>query len=355
MPGAGRRKRGIAMKCPQCGFQPREGAAFCPACGASLAPEAPKKKRSAAPVIAALALALGLALGALAWALLRPTQEPSLSAPETTGGQPILSTGEATAPPSTAPDTEPPAGTEPPATAPSGGTEPPVTAVATEAPPPATAVAQPEPTEEAPGAASGTGLSLQEQYKLNLFLSNFSEQWFGDCDCAAAPLDQLLRFAYLHTKINQNSEIQHVSDGTGDYYTISLDLARSKLLRFFNRTLEEPGEGTVYPLDSNRSFFYSGGSFYFPAADGESYSCLSVADSLRSLGDGTYAVTFRIYSVDEFSMGGAMVEDKSYYYLNAQGAATQAGLTYCGSGTAVVRPYNKDGIDSYQLISYQLD
>ena len=321
------------MKCPQCGFQPREGAAFCPACGASLAPEAPKKKRSAAPVIAALALALGLALGALAWALLRPTQEPSLSAPETTGGQPILSTGEATAPPSTAPDTEPPAGTEPPATA----------------------VAQPEPTEEAPGAASGTGLSLQEQYKLNLFLSNFSEQWFGDCDCAAAPLDQLLRFAYLHTKINQNSEIQHVSDGTGDYYTISLDLARSKLLRFFNRTLEEPGEGTVYPLDSNRSFFYSGGSFYFPAADGESYSCLSVADSLRSLGDGTYAVTFRIYSVDEFSMGGAMVEDKSYYYLNAQGAATQAGLTYCGSGTAVVRPYNKDGIDSYQLISYQLD
>lgn len=99
--------------------------------------------------------------------------------------------------------------------------------------------------------------SKEEQYKVNIFLSNFSEQWFHEIyiwddvkkerilvadkfEVLSADVMELVKFAWLYAKINMNA-VKLLSHGGHSYYGVDIDVISSISERFFGRT--------IYPED----------------------------------------------------------------------------------------------------------
>lgn len=212
-------------------------------------------------------------------------------------------------------------------------TEPPTTE-ATEAP--TTEATQPTQTER-PATPSGVNLldsfNGEERYQINVFLSNFSEQSFKSYPCSDR---EMVDFGFIYAKIN-NREVFYSKDG---YYCVDKVNMDSILKRFFGKTANIPS--------ADNYMHYSDGTYYFPAADGESYAYCSFATNMVSLGNGTYQVEFAVY-------GNVNPHDSmsAFYRMTPSQAAYDSRLEYLYSGTAVVKDYlRSNGVESYQLISY---
>ena len=216
-----------------------------------------------------------------------------------------------------------------------------------------------------PQAQQGSVVSMtqEQQRAASLFLSNFAEQHSFEArgfDAGSPDLDDLVSFAYLYCKINRHSSLSVAQSGGSSYYTLSRADANAVWQRHFGITLSE-SEAAQYPQRDQSAYgqfrsFYSDGSFYFPAADGESYNRLAIARQMEDLGNGTYQVLFDIYKLDiaEYQRGNGSV-DSAYYSLSADEARTNRNLTWQASGTAVVRPYVNNGNQTYQLVRYSVD
>lgn len=210
--------------------------------------------------------------------------------------------------------------------------------------------------------AQDSGLTEEEQYKINIFLSNFSEQMFGDYIEGRANEMQLVQFAFLHCKINSPDALVITSDGME---TLTLQQVNDILKKYFGHSIQ-PDNGTVYSSDDGWEIEYKDGTFYMPGADGASYAYFSVANSMEQQQDGTYRVAFTIYSVDEYNTGGNIIENQSCYYLNPITAENTKGISVYGSGIAVVKNgiekiwndekqiYEYKNVDTYQLLEYTL-
>ena len=86
------------------------------------------------------------------------------------------------------------------------------------------------------------------------------------------------------------------------------------------------------------------------------YRVLTVVNKMESFEDDTYCLYFDIYSLNRDVYGnnnGAV--DNSYYYSTESSAATDPNLTKLSSGQAIVRPYEHDGIRTFQLIRYTVN
>ena len=188
-------------------------------------------------------------------------------------------------------------------------------------------------------------LTSSEQYEINLFLSNFSEQYFDDYDQNTSTDDQLLPFAYIYTCINRR-EVQY----TEDYYTyMNLDDINYAYQRFFNKTFV-PEEGRTYA----KYFSYENGKLKVPAADGASNGILTIVDSLVLNPDGTYDVTFKNYEFPEFNTGGNLIPSKDYYYITSEQAESSTEMRCIETGTAVVQRKDPNQPNSYFLIKYDV-
>lgn len=199
------------------------------------------------------------------------------------------------------------------------------------------------PTQATQQTESPTGINMldsfnaEEMYKINVFLSNFSEQGFQ-----AYPCDDydLINFGYIYAKIN-NREVLGIEGY--EYYVHKADMD-SILNRFFGATAQV-SEGTA-----TQWMRYSNGTYYFPAADGASYSYCTVATSMVDNGNGTYTVDFAIYEGMEPHMSMS-----PFYSMTHAEAAVRTDISFKQYGTAVVRDYTRSsGAESYQLISYEL-
>lgn len=236
--------------------------------------------------------------------------------------------------PPTAQATQPVATT--PATTPTGATEPTEapTAAPTEAPTTA-------PTEAPTVPAQGNVIPLTDtiRQRINVFLSNFSEQGF---DHYPADNYNLLQFGYMYCKINRSEKL-----GTTDstYYVKKTDMD-TFLKDFFGKTAPGQGYDGYGPYDS---IIFENNAYHFPAADGECVDYLSIVSEMTKNSNGTYDVEFDIYLAEEGTQS-------SYYKLTAEQAAKSGKLQWCGSGSAIVRDYTRStGKVSYQLIRYELD
>ena len=200
-----------------------------------------------------------------------------------------------------------------------------------------------------------------EQFSANIFLSNFSEQHAFERYAFSADspyVDDLVSFAYLYCKINRRNMLDTAQVGGSYYYTLSLENANTVWNRHFDITLSEV-DAARFPENQDMSSqfhsFYENGTFYFPAADGESYNRLTVVSHIDppENGDYRYQMYFDIYKLDiqEYMKANGSV-DSSYYYLSASQAANDSRLTWENSGVALVKPYNNNGVDTYQLDSY---
>lgn len=206
-------------------------------------------------------------------------------------------------------------------------------------------------------------LDQRTRYEINTFLSYFSEQWFHEEFDATddAPNDifyaetgniaQIVDFVWLYAKLNHYTELRFVNKDDRSYYAFDLDLLSPIAERFFGRTLTEAS------LENMESAYYVllDGMVCGPAADGETYTNISVTDRMHDLGDGTMLVEFTIYDTWAFSDLGGIVPEKELYYLTGEEAQENPDLVFHLNGTAVVRPHTlEDGRESYRLVSYKL-
>ena len=181
--------------------------------------------------------------------------------------------------------------------------------------------------------------TAEDMYRINIFLSNFSEQNFK-----GYPTDDasLLNFGHIYAGINNSNVVQSDSES---YWIAKADMD-SILTRFFGKTVNvaDPSQLTT-PYGT--PIRLSDGKYHFPLASGESYSYCSIVTSMIPNGNGEYAVTFDVYQ-------GIHHESMSpyYSYTSAQAKADSI-LTYCYSGSAIVRDYTRsNGQATYQLLAY---
>lgn len=209
-----------------------------------------------------------------------------------------------------------------------------------------------KPAASTPAPGSKVALEGELLYRINIFLSNFSEQRVQSFNTATVSDDTLLRFIELYCKINHHNQISY----QGGEECLSLEDANNYLNRFFARTVS-PYEGATYLLDAWHSFRYSGGYFRFPAADGESYNYFTIVYEMTRNGDGTYTVQFQNYELKLEEYWDALGVDYSFYWLNNDQAAQ---LVWDGraipveGGTAVVRDTVYNGSTTYQILSYEV-
>ena len=189
-----------------------------------------------------------------------------------------------------------------------------------------------------------SALSEDERYGYNLFLSNFSEQGFGNYPATDTQKEtiQLIRFAFTYNNINAYDRIVVMHDDTNYYYAIETGYVDSTLQYFFGKTLQHPAENQIIA----DGIIYYDGYYLFPASDGEYYGYLSIINGLYLNEDNTYSVSFSVYaiSVDAYYSGESLY---AYYAMNAEQASQCTELSYCYSGEAVF-----DVQSSYHLLSY---
>ena len=206
-------------------------------------------------------------------------------------------------------------------------------------------------------------LDQRTRYEINIFLSYFSEQWFHEefDTTDDAPNDifyaetgniaQIVDFVWLYAKLHRYTELRFVNRDDRAYYAFDLDFLSPIAERFFGRSLTEAS------LENMESAYYVllDGMVCGPAADGETYTNISVTDRMHDLGDGTMLVEFTIYDAWAFSDLGGIVPEKELYYLTGEEAQENPDLVFHLNGIAVVRPHTlEDGRESYRLVSYKL-
>ena len=209
-----------------------------------------------------------------------------------------------------------------------------------------------------PAAASESGeaisMTADEQYRVNLFLSNFSEQgaFVGEgFDHSSWKVEDAVGWVFVWCKINRQSAVK--SSGDGSYYTLTLDEANGILSKYLDIKLTEAQVSGLEPGAWGGYSHYASGTLYFIAADGETYPYFTVVTRLERLPDGTYRATFRNYLLDYEIYFDKGIETK-YYRLTAAEAQERSELTLHASGVAILRGIEENGIRTYQLISYRL-
>lgn len=217
-------------------------------------------------------------------------------------------------------------------------------------------------------------LSQDEQYGINIFLSNFSEQWFNESyvwdeqnddyvlvtdkfESKNADTMQLVDFACLYAKINM-SETEFIQYNGYSYEGVSINTVNSLTQRFFGQTvnLEDIRVGEFNEYIGYTTVVIDD-KVCRPAADGKTYNNMAVAEQVYDLHDGTLQVNFIIYSIsdEEIAPIASTIQDKSVYYFTPEQANANSSFKYHLSGTAVIEPYtSSDGKESYQLISYEV-
>ncbi|MCR5773649.1 MAG: hypothetical protein K6G42_01060 [Lachnospiraceae bacterium] len=200
------------------------------------------------------------------------------------------------------------------------------------------------------------------QRKLNLYLSNFSEQGFEKMSFD----DRTWPYAYAHfvlewCKVNEPSSVKYSDDRNG----VDSNKMQELLDRFFGTNFEE---GDYYDLGVdnpyNGSVEYENDKtlYYEPAADGEmfkynSFTVVTDAQRIKGQYDSFLRLPFKIYRLDaeEYETSGI---NRKYYSLSAAEAeklATSGKLHPATEGIAFLSEVGEDrSKGGYWLITYNL-
>lgn len=189
-------------------------------------------------------------------------------------------------------------------------------------------------------------LSRDDQYKMNLFVSNFAEQRFRFYDERDMDVAALTEYAFMWSRINKQSNIE----SEGDHYKISLDKVVSLVKKYFGVTLSKDD---IYGYDWDKSVngaFCKGGYYYVPAADGESYPTFAVVEQAEDYGEGNMWLYFTTFDLDmDIYRDNNEEIPKKYYSMGKKEAVASSDLTEGYQGLAIVK---RDG-DSYKLSYYE--
>ncbi|MBO4835272.1 MAG: hypothetical protein J5483_04085 [Lachnospiraceae bacterium] len=193
------------------------------------------------------------------------------------------------------------------------------------------------------------------QYEANIFLSNFAEQYdFVEFDIYKYNGKEVIDFAHRFAKINDYGSISYDSL----YEVITLDYVQAVADRFFGLTLTAPDyidlPAPTYTFDSTTIAgpYYKDGKFYWPAADGATFTQFAVVYQIQSFADGHLEMAFRRYDRLDFDTVGGLAVSDAHYHLTLAEAEANPNLLNIGNGYAYVYPKYYNGHNTYQLIEY---
>lgn len=199
-------------------------------------------------------------------------------------------------------------------------------------------------------------MTAKERYTLNLFLSNFSEIYFGDFDSNNADRNQLIYFGCLHNSRNHTDGAQSISDEEAakyvqlnDFvhacYKVSDKTVSASVDRYFGLPVQHGSAEVTNPM--SWQFAYSNGYYYFDSGEeGDPSRYFSIADEMYNNGDGTYTVNFTNY------VSGDLEILADCYNLTPQAAQSDSRVVVRKHGTAIIRPFDYHGTNTYQLVKY---
>lgn len=217
-----------------------------------------------------------------------------------------------------------------------------------------------EPTTSAGGGIVSTDgaevtIDANTQYEANIFLSNFAEQYdFYDFDIYKYNGEQVIDFAHRFAKINDYGAISYESL----YEVITLDYVQLVADRFFGLTLtapdyiDLPAPSYTFDESTTKGPYYKDGKFYFPAADGATFTEFAVVYQILSFADGHLEMAFRRYDRLDFDTVGGLAVTDAHYHLTLAEAEANPNLLNIGNGYAYVYPKYYNGHNTYQLIEY---
>ena len=179
-----------------------------------------------------------------------------------------------------------------------------------------------------------TGMSESERKAINVFFSNFSEAHFGDYSKDSQDNYSLISFAFIHNLLNNYKKTVWQGEKMG----ISEETVNKTLDRFF---------GTQVPpetanLTQNHGWIYEDGSFWMPAASGESYDYYSIVKDMHEIGNGLFEAEY-----DVFYAGYDELSDECYSYTIDEAREKSE---YIYSATAIVKPKTYNGKQTYELL-----
>lgn len=196
-------------------------------------------------------------------------------------------------------------------------------------------------------SASGTALLgvNDAQYRLNVFLTNFSQTKFYAYPCSDY---EMLRFVREHCYYNNDGKI--VSQNSRDY--IEQKTVNDILYKYFAITLSEgSADRDYYSDDRTQSVRYSNLKYSYKTTPYAYNGYVAIAKTMQQDSYGYYTVTYDVYFVDS----GYRSEREELYRLNVSEAQSHAHLSYAYSGEAVVQDYTRtNGKESYQLITLKI-
>lgn len=234
-------------------------------------------------------------------------------------------------------------------------------------------------TEVAP-KTEGTAMELTQKlrYRTNIFLSDFSEQWFheqyswdetsktrtllpGKFETRSADIMEIAEYCWMFAKINLN-QAELVYYGDEAYYGVSMSNIDAIAMRFFNVHVTEDSipQNAAFPSNGLPALLIDG-KLCCMAAEGETYNHMSVVDSVTDLGNGRVQVQFSIYEINDIGGDGCIVlasgliQDRSVYYYTTEQAENHTAFSHYADGVAVMDySLKSDGDVSYKLVSYEL-
>ena len=187
-------------------------------------------------------------------------------------------------------------------------------------------------------------MTKEERKTLDIFLSNFSEAYFGDYNCGEwHPEWNLLTFVFLHNRLNNTGSIYYIEDR--EY--MSQENVNKTLMRYFGIELY------YNPYSPERpdlvEFGFTDGAFWRTPRTEESHARFTKAYHMEDNGNGTYYVEFGIFH-DTYNAG--KVSLPQWYTYTWEEAYNNCELVEYGRATVTKKQYN--GKPTYELKYYEV-
>ncbi|MBR4721294.1 MAG: hypothetical protein IK057_05990 [Clostridia bacterium] len=179
-----------------------------------------------------------------------------------------------------------------------------------------------------------TAMSEGERKAINVFFSNFSEAHFAEYSNGSQDNFSLISFAFTHNLINNNKKTIWQDEKMG----ISVTTVNQTLDRFFGVKVPPETADTGHGY----GWTYEDGSFWMPAASGESYDYYSIVNDMHDVGNGLFEVSY-----DAFYAGYDELSDECYSYTIDE---ARKNSEYIYSATAIVKPKTYNGKKTYEIV-----
>ncbi len=204
------------------------------------------------------------------------------------------------------------------------------------------------------------GLSDEQQYELNTFLTNFvSNGYYSSASCyfdtASPNIYWMVNncYEYSQLKWSYRPESKEFAEKQYHYYRAYPIEEFNKASEYlFGVTFTDEEIKSSYIGESEYGIFYQDFNFYFPAADGEMLSTFAIADTMYIDSNGNQVVDFSVYKKNNISI---YDELSSYYLLSPEEANDYCNwsiITKVAVGRAVVVPTQYHWRNIYHLKAY---